>query len=140
MGTWFIEVDIIQSLDVPFHGRHLSLLLGLNVVQCTERRHQESGLIIIISLRQMSLILHLPLVILALLCLMAHLPTAPVGVGVDLLILLVQRSLAMALTIATVARGGFPRVPLGSTLLLYQQQLTIVRCCCGLLHALVHRP
>ena len=51
MGTWFIEVDSLQSLVVPFHRHHLSLLLGLNVIQCIERCHQESGLIILISLR-----------------------------------------------------------------------------------------
>ena len=40
-----------QSLPVPFHRHHLPLLLGLNVVQSIERRHQESGFIIIIRLR-----------------------------------------------------------------------------------------
>ena len=29
----FVEVDSLQSLTVPFHRHHLSLLLGLNVVQ-----------------------------------------------------------------------------------------------------------
>ena len=51
LGARFIEVDNLQSLAVPFHCHHLSLLLGLNVMQCTERCHQESGLIILISLR-----------------------------------------------------------------------------------------
>ena len=45
-----VEVDSLQSLPVLLHRHHLSLLLGLNVVQCTERRHQVSS-IIIISLR-----------------------------------------------------------------------------------------
>ena len=62
LGAWFVEVDSLQSLAVSFHRHHLSLLLGLNVVQCTERRHQESGLIII-SLRQMSFSLLLLLAI-----------------------------------------------------------------------------
>ena len=70
-------------------------LLGLDVVQCTERHHQDSGLIIIISLRQMSLRL--------------------------LLLLLLRRSLAGALAIATAAGGGcLPRVPPSSPLLLCQ--------------------
>ena len=51
LGTRFIEVDSLQSLAVPFHRHHLSLLLGLNAVQCIEHRHQESALIILISLR-----------------------------------------------------------------------------------------
>ena len=51
MGMWFVKVDSLQSFVVPFHRDRLSLLLGLNIVQCTEHRHQESGLIIIISLR-----------------------------------------------------------------------------------------
>jgi len=68
----------------------------------------------------MSLNLLLLLAIWALLCLMARLPIAPAGVGVDLLLLL-QKSLATALAIATVAGGGFyGLLPLGSPLLLYQ--------------------
>ena len=51
LGAWFVEVDSLQSLVVPFHRHHLSFLLSLNVVQCTERRHLESGLIILINLR-----------------------------------------------------------------------------------------
>ena len=93
LGARFIEVDCLQSLDMPFHRRHLYLFFGLNVVQCIEHCHQESGLILIISLRQMSLSLLLLLVIWGLLCLMARLPAAPTSVGVDLLLLL-RRSLA----------------------------------------------
>ena len=78
LGALFVEVNSLQSLPRPFHRHHLSLLLGLNVVQCTEHRHQESGLIIIISLRQMSLSLLLLLAIWTLLCPMACLPAAPV--------------------------------------------------------------
>ena len=81
LGAWFIEVDSLQSLLRPFHVHPLSLLLGLNVMQCTECRHQESGLIIIINLRQMSINLLLLLAIWALLCLMTCLPIAPVGIG-----------------------------------------------------------
>ena len=51
LGARFVEVDSLQSLTVPFHRCHLSLLLGLNVVQCTECRQQESGLIILINMR-----------------------------------------------------------------------------------------
>ena len=51
LGARFVEVDSLQSLAVPFHRHHHSLLLGLNVMQCTKCRHQESGLIILISLR-----------------------------------------------------------------------------------------
>ena len=50
LGARFIEMDSLPNLSRPFHRHHLSLLLGLNVVQCTECRYQESGLIILISL------------------------------------------------------------------------------------------
>ena len=39
LGAWFIEVDSLQSLVVPFHRHHLSLVLGLNVMQCIEHHH-----------------------------------------------------------------------------------------------------
>ena len=139
LGAWFVEVDSLQGLSRSFHRRRLFLLLGLNVVQCIERHHQDSGLTIIISLRQMSLSLLLLLAIWALPCPMAHLPVTPAGVGVDL-ILLLQRSLAAALAIATAAGGGFPGLLPGIPLLLCHQQLAAVRRCCGLLHALIHRP
>ena len=29
LGAWFVEVDSLQRLVVPFHRHHLSLLLGL---------------------------------------------------------------------------------------------------------------
>ena len=87
----------------------------------------------------MSLSLLLLLAIWALLCPMARLPTAPVGVGVDLLLLLLRRSLVAAFAIATAPRGGFPRLLLGNSLLLCQQQLAVRRCY-GLLYTLVHRP
>jgi hypothetical protein len=61
LGTRLVEVNDLQSLLVLLYCHHLSLLLGLNIVQCTERRHHESGLII--SLRQMSFGLLLLLVI-----------------------------------------------------------------------------
>ena len=86
----------------------------------------------------MSLSLLLLLAIWALPCPMAHLPAAPAGIGVDLLLLL-RRSLAAELAIATAAGGGYPGVPPSNPLLLCQQQLATVRRCCGLLHALVHR-
>ena len=86
LGARFVEVNNFQNLPMPFHRRCLFPLLGLDVVQCTECRHQDSDLIIIISLRQMSLSLLLLLVIWALPCPMAHLPTVPIGIGVDLLL------------------------------------------------------
>ena len=55
LGTWFVKVDSLQGLPRSFHCLRLFPLLGLDVVQCTERRHQDSSLILIISLRQMSL-------------------------------------------------------------------------------------
>ena len=61
----------------------------------------------------MSLSLLLLFVIWALPCPMACLPAVPAGVGVDLLLLL-QRSLAAALAIATAASEGYPGVPLSS--------------------------
>ena len=88
----------------------------------------------------MSLSLLLLLAIWALLCPMAYFPAAPAGVGVDLLLFLLRRSLAAALAIATATGGGLPGVPPCSPLLLCQQQLAAVRRCCGLLHALVHHP
>ena len=72
----------------------------------------------------MSLSLLLLLAIWALLCPMAYLTTVPAGVGVDLLLLLLRRSLAAVLAIAIAARGGFSKLLLlypGSPLLLYQQ-------------------
>ena len=88
----------------------------------------------------MSVSLLLLPVIWALLCPMDRLPVASAGVGVDLLLLLVRRSLTAALAIATASGGGFPGVPPGSPLLLCQQQLAAICHCYGLLHALVHRP
>ena len=35
LGAWFIKVDSLQSPPRSFHRHHLSLLLGLDVVQCT---------------------------------------------------------------------------------------------------------
>ena len=35
LGMWFIEVDSLQGLPRSFHRRHLSLLLGLDIVRCT---------------------------------------------------------------------------------------------------------
>ena len=86
----------------------------------------------------MSLSLLLLLVIWALPCLMTRLPAAPAGVGADLLLL--RRSLAAALAIATAAGGGYPRVPSSNPLLLCQQQFVDVLHCCRLLHALIHHP
>ena len=63
LGAWFVEVDSLQGLPRSFHRRRLFPLLSLDVVQCTERRHQDSGLILIIGLRQMSLSLLLLLAI-----------------------------------------------------------------------------
>ena len=51
LGARFVEVDSLQDLPRPFHHHHLFLLLSLNIVQCTEYRHQDSGLILIVSLR-----------------------------------------------------------------------------------------
>ena len=140
LGAWFVEVDNLQGLLRSFHRRRLFLLLGLDVLQCTEHCHQDSGLIIIIiSLRQMSLSLLLLLAIWALSCLMAHLSATSVGVGVDLLLL--RRSLAAALAIATAAGGGcLPGVPPSNPLLFRQQEFSAILHCCRLLLALVHRP
>ena len=67
----------------------------------------------------MSLSIVLLLAIWALLCLMARLPAAPTGVGVDLhlLLLLLRRSLVAVLAIATAAGGDFPGLFPGSLLL-----------------------
>ena len=139
LGAWFVEVDSFQGLSRSFHRRHLSLLLSIDVVQCTERRHQDSGLILIIGLRQMSLSLLLLLAIWALPCPMTHLPATPTDIGVDLLLL--RRSLAAMFAVATATGGGYlPGVSPSSPLLFRQQEFPAILRCCRLLQALVHRP
>ena len=139
LGTWFVEVDGLQGLPRSFDRCRLFPLLGLDVVQCTERRNQDSSLILIIGLRQMSLSLLFLLAVWALPCLMAHLPATPAGVGVDMLLL--RRSIAATLAIATAAGGGcLPGVPPSSPLLFRQQEFSAVFRCCRLLQTLVHRP
>jgi len=84
LGARLVEVNSLLRLPVLRHRHHLCFLLCLDIVQRTERHHQETGLIV--SLRQVSLGLLILLKVWALVCLMAYLPTAPARIVVDLLL------------------------------------------------------